>query len=209
MTDEAALLASFSTLLVLMRQSGLLSASISCGQAFGGDYEAVNIYSGLLAASVVCEADIIICAQGPGIVGTATRFGHGGMAQAEALNAASVLDGVPIAMPRISFADARQRHQGVSHHSLTALGRACLIQAIVPLPRKLPNEQAKMIEKQLEQAGILERHGLVHVDFDEREIDLKGIEVHTMGRSQADDPAFFSVAFAAGIFAAKLLQERI
>ena len=208
MTDDAALLASFSTLLVQMRKAGLLDASITCGQAFGGDYEAVNLYSGLLAAVAVCEADVIICSQGPGLVGTATQFGHGGLSQAESLNAATVLDGVPIATLRVSFTDARQRHQGVSHHTLTALGRACLAKAVVPFPANLPSEQATFMENQLVESGIPQRHEVVKVNFNEPEIDLFGLEVTTMGRTQGDDPAFFSASFAAGIFAAQLLRAR-
>ena len=208
MTDEAALLASFSTLLVQMRIAGLIDASITCGQAFGGDYEAVNLYSGMLAAVAVCKADVIICAQGPGLVGTATRFGHGGLSQAEALHAATVLDGVSIATLRLSFVDARKRHKGVSHHTLTSLGRVCLIKAIVPFPASLSMEQEELIERQLKESGILQRHEVVEVDFDEAEIDLLGLEVKTMGRTQNDDPAFFAACFAAGIFAAQLLSAR-
>ncbi|MCL1847127.1 MAG: DUF3866 family protein [Coriobacteriia bacterium] len=208
MTDEAALLAAFSTLLVQMRTTGLLDASITCGQAFGGDLEAVNLYSGMLAASAVCEADVIICSQGPGLVGTATRFGHGGLSQATALNAASVLDGVPIATLRVSFADARLRHHGVSHHSLTALGRVCLAKTIVPFPASLTPEQAELVERQLQESGITTRHEVVKVDFNEKDIDLFGLEVTTMGRTQSDDPAFFSASFAAGVFAAQLLDTR-
>jgi hypothetical protein len=208
MTDEAALLASFSTLLARMRTSGLLDACVTCGQALGGDMEAVNLYSALLAATAVCEADVVVCAQGPGIVGTATRFGHGGLAQAQALNAAAVLDGVPIAPLRLSFADARTRHQGVSHHTLSALGVACLAEAIIPLPNDLSFEQAATVDHQLEEAGIFDRHGLVNVVVDREDIDLRGLEVTTMGRSQSDDPAFFSAAFAAGILAAHFLDER-
>jgi hypothetical protein len=208
MTDEAALLASFSTLLARMRTSGLIDACITCGQALGGDLEAVNLYSGLLAATAVCEADVVICAQGPGIVGTATRFGHGGLAQAQALNAAAVLDGVPIAPLRLSFADVRARHQGVSHHTLTALGVACLAEAVIPVPGDLSSEQAALVDRQLEEAGIPDRHGLVSIPVDRDAIDLHGLRVTTMGRTQSDDLAFFSAAFAAGILAARFLDER-
>jgi hypothetical protein len=208
MTDEAALLAPLSDLLAQTRQVGLIDACVTCGQALGGDAEAVNLYSGLLAARVVYKADVIICAQGPGIVGTATRFGHGGLAQAQALNAAAALDGVPIAPLRLSFADERTRHQGVSHHTLTTLGRACLTQAIIPLPSDLPAEQLAQVERQLEEAGILERHGLVHVPIEQKTTDLRGVHVTTMGRTRDGDPAFFSAAFAAGLFAARMLVER-
>jgi hypothetical protein len=208
MTDEAALLASFSTLLARMRTSGLIDACITCGQALGGDLEAVNLYSGLLAATAVCGADVVICAQGPGIVGTATRFGHGGLAQGQALNAAAVLDGVPMAPLRLSFADARTRHQGVSHHTLTALGVASLAEAVIPVPGDLSSEQAALVDRQLEEAGIPGRHGLVNIPVDRDAIDPCGLEVTTMGRAQSDDPAFFSAAFAAGILAARFLDEQ-
>jgi hypothetical protein len=208
MTDEAALLASFSTLLAQTRECGILDACITCGQAFGGDLEAVNLYSGLLAAVAVCGADVVICAQGPGIAGTATRFGHGGLAQAQALNAAAVLDGVPIASLRLSFADTRKRHQGVSHHTLTVLETACLAQAIIPLPDDLSPEQAATVNRQLRETDILDRHGLVDVPVARKSIDLYGLRVTTMGRARADDPAFFSASFAAGILAARFLDEK-
>ncbi|MDR3037023.1 MAG: DUF3866 family protein [Coriobacteriales bacterium] len=209
MTDEAALLAPFSALLAQMRATGLLDACVTCGQALGGDFEAVNLYSGLLAAFAVCKADILICAQGPGVVGTATRFGHGGLAQAQALGAAAVLDGVPIAALRLSFADARPRHEGVSHHTLTALGTACLARAVIPFPADLSASQATTVGHQLEDAHITSQHGLVNVPVDRAAVDLRGLTVTTMGRTQDDDPAFFSAAFAAGLFAAQLLDERV
>jgi hypothetical protein len=209
MTDEAALLAPFSALLAQMRATGLLDACVTCGQALGGDFEAVNLHSGLLAAFAACKADILICAQGPGVVGTATRFGHGGLAQAQALGAAAVLDGVPIAALRLSFADARPRHAGVSHHTLTALGTVCLARAVIPFPADLPANQATTVERQLEDAHIISKHGLIDIPVDRAAIDLRGLTVTTMGRTQKDDPAFFSAAFAAGLFAAQLLDERV
>jgi hypothetical protein len=207
MTDEAALLASLSTLLASARKTGFLDACITCGQALGGDLEAVNLYSGMLAATAVCKASVIICAQGPGIVGTATRFGHGGLAQAQALNAAAVLSGVPIAPLRLSFADARERHQGVSHHTLSALGTVCLTEAVIPMPANLPLEQMLTIEHQMEDAELYGRHGVVTVTIPA--IDLRGLRVTTMGRTQQDDPAFFSASFAAGVLAARLLDEKV
>lgn len=209
MTDEASLMAAFSTLISQMKDTGLIDVAITCGQAFGGDLEAVTLHSGLLAAHAVCGADIAIVAQGPGIVGTDTPFGHGGLAQAEALNAVAVLDGVPLAVPRLSFADTRERHRGVSHHTLMALGWVCLAQAVIPLPSDLSFEQRASIEQQLLDAGILDKHGMVTVDLDAATIDLRGLEVTTMGRTQAEDPAFFSAAYASGIFAAKMLSEKM
>jgi hypothetical protein len=208
MTDQAALMLGFANLAAEMRELGLLDGIVTCGQALGGDLEAVNLHSGLLAARHILQADIIIVSIGPGIVGTNTPFGHGGIAQAEALNAAAVLDGLPIATLRLSFADARSRHQGVSHHSLTALGVATLAEAVIAFPDDLPSEQAELVEQALQSAGILDKHGLVHVALSASAIDLRGLAVTTMGRSQADDPAFFSAAFAAGVLAADMLSSK-
>jgi len=208
MTDQAALPLAFSQIAASARDTGLINATITCGQALGGDLEAVNLHSGLLAARHVLKADIIIVALGPGIVGTDTPFGHGGIAQAEALNAAAALDGVPIATLRLSFADKRPRHQGLSHHSTSALGRACLAQAILAMPASLPSVQHDAIMLTLEEQGLLDRHGLVEVPSPPAAPDLRGVQVTSMGRSQQDDPAFFAAAFAAGYLAARFHAER-
>ena len=81
------------------------------------------MHSALLAARHVVDADIAVVAQGPGNLGTGTRWGFSGVAAGEAVNAAAVLRGHPVAALRVSGADPRERHRGVSHHSLTAYGR--------------------------------------------------------------------------------------
>jgi hypothetical protein len=37
--------------------------------------------------------------------------------QGDILNAVESLQGIPIAVPRIGFTDARERHRGISHHT--------------------------------------------------------------------------------------------
>ncbi len=187
MTDEASLPLAFSDLVPDMRQAGLLDATITAGQAFGGELEAVTLHSALLAAKHVCGADVAIVALGPGITGTASPFGHGGVAQGEAVNAAAALGGQPIAPLRLSFTDARARHFGVSHHTLTALGTVALASARVPVP-VLPTHQAEAIEAALAEAGIRQRHACELVDVGELP-DTRGIRMHSMGRSPGDDPA--------------------
>jgi hypothetical protein len=208
-TDQAALLLAFSDILRSARGSGLIDTTISCGQALGGDHEAVTLHSGLLAARHIAAADVVIVGIGPGIVGTGTAFGHGGVAQGEALNAAAALKGVAIAPLRLSFADQRERHSGVSHHSICALRDICLTEAMIPIPTDLPAAQQTLVETALEGSGINERHGVIEVDVNPDMIDLRGLNVTTMGRTQAEDPAFFSAAFAAGILAAGLRRERL
>lgn len=202
MTDTAALALPLSDIVRAGVAEGLIDATISCGQAFGGRYEAVNLHSGLLAARHVAGADVAIAAIGPGVVGTATPFGHGGIAQGEAINAVAVLGGVPVAALRLSFADTRARHRVVSHHTLSALTQIALASARVAIP-SLPEEYAEQVEDVLEIAGVWKLHQ--RCDSTAGRIpapDLRGIEVKTMGRGLAEDPAFFAAAFAAGGVAA-------
>ncbi len=206
-TDQAALMLAFSNSIRAAKESGLIDATISCGQALGGDFEAVTLHSGLLAAAEITKADVIIVGIGPGIVGTDTAFGHGGVAQGEALNAVGSLAGTAIAALRLSFADQRARHRGVSHHSICALSDICLIEAYIPVPSNLPIDQRAIIDRALAQKGIAKRHRLTEVAVDEQSIDLCGLEVTTMGRDQSEDPAFFSAAYAAGVLAGGLCNK--
>jgi hypothetical protein len=204
MTDEAALPMGVSRLVPRLVDAGLLDATITCGQSFGGQYEAVNRYSGLLAARFVAHADVAVISIGPGIVGTATALGHGGVAQGEAINAAAALDGTPVAVLRLSFADERPRHVPVSHQTLSALLDVALARAIVAVPT-LPAELQARLASVLELAGVCSRHDC-RVVAAAALPDLRGVEVTTMGRSALDDPAFFSAASAAGSLASDLLD---
>lgn len=201
MTDGAALLAELSGLSRQCRQTGLVDAVITCGQASGGDFEAVNLHSGLLAARHVVHADVAIVAIGPGVVGTATPFGHGGIAQGEAINAAAVLGGGPIACVRMSLADRRERHRGVSHHTLAALDTIAMSRSVVPIPL-LEGEVFDGIAEQLTRHHVGDRHDLRFVEVpSDISAALRGIRVSSMGRFYDDDPVFFQAAFAAGLIA--------
>jgi hypothetical protein len=134
MTDGGALPAWFSMAVAGLRDAGWIAACVTAGQAFGGDHEAVTVHTALLAARHVVGADVVVLAQGPGNLGTGTRWGFSGVAAGEALNAAAVLGGRPVASLRVSGADARERHLGISHHSLTAYGRVALAPADVVVP---------------------------------------------------------------------------
>ena len=108
----------------LLRERGLIGLTVSVGSCFGGDVESVTTWSAL--AHVRSRGyDVAICAIGTGIVGTASMYGHGGLAAAVAANAASSLDGRPVIVARVSDADPRTRHRGLSHHTQTIL-RLCL-----------------------------------------------------------------------------------
>ncbi len=216
MTDGGALPAWFSRSLAGLRDAHWLVGSVTVGQAFGGDLEAVNVHTGLLAARLVVGADAVVVAQGPGNLGTGTRWGFSGTACGEAVNAAATLGGAPVASLRVSGADPRERHRGVSHHSLTAYGRVALAPADVVVPRydtgdaleaSLPPgfgdrvaEQARALAAP---AGI---HRLVEVSTAGLGQALAGspVRLSTMGRGLEQDPAAFLAAAAAGVHAARL-----
>lgn len=211
MTDGAALPAWLSKLAYQLKTKGLIDWTVTCGHAFGGEYEAVNVYSGLLWARVA-GADLAVVSMGPGIVGTAGKFGHTALEQGEIVNAVNILGGRAIAVPRVSFADNRERHRGLSHHTETALGRVALTRCTVPLPAWHDDSKRTIVYRRMEEAGILERHLVVEVDTGELPaiMDFYGLDnTTTMGRTIKEDPDFFLTAGAAGIYAARLLQPGI
>jgi Protein of unknown function (DUF3866) len=204
MTDGAGLPLALSDLVANLCAKGLVDATITCGHAFGGEYEAVSVYSALAVARHVAVADAAVVVMGPGIVGTNTRLGFTGMEVGPILDAAAALGGVAIACLRVSFADGRDRHVGLSHHSATALRLAARERALVAVP-ELPPEQAARLRADLEAAGIDRRHELVDVPGpDALELfERFGLRVASMGRPAADDPALFQAAVAAGTLAAE------
>jgi hypothetical protein len=229
MTDGGALPAWFSRSIAGLRAAGWLDVCITAGQAFGGDLEAVSVHSALLAARHVAQVDVAIVTQGPGNLGTGTRWGFSGVQAGEVLNAASVLNGRPVAALRISGADARERHRGVSHHSLTAYGRVALAAADVVVPELAalagildgdgpgdgllgdPGALAglgALVDRQV--AALVTpvgRHREVRVSLDglPEALAASPVGLSTMGRGLAADPAAFLAAAAAGRHAATLL----
>jgi Protein of unknown function (DUF3866) len=207
MQDGGALPAWFSRTCASLRDAGWLAAVITTGQAFGGDLETVTVHTGLLAARHVLGADVAIVTQGPGNLGTGTRWGFSGVAAGEAVNAAAALGGRPVACLRVSDADPRERHRGVSHHSLTAYGRVALARADVVVPG-LPGEFGRKVAA--EAALLGERHAIVTVPVDGLEAALRSCpaQLSTMGRGLDEDLAYFLAAAAAGRHAARLLAEK-
>lgn len=207
MTDGASLPLAFSRSVAELKEKGLLEGAVTCGHAFGGDLEAVNYYSGLLAARWVLGADVIVVAMGPGIVGTGTRWGYTGIEQGDILNAVETLGGTPIAVPRISFADARSRHRGISHHTLTVLSRVCKVECLVPLPVLEPTRMQE-ITGILDREGLLARHRFVWEDGTavKEATEKFGLKVSTMGRDMEADPEFFLACGACAQVAVKLLR---
>jgi len=206
MTDGAALPAPFSRLASRLRAEGLLQATVTAGQAFGGDLEAVTAFSGLLAARHVLDADVIAVGDGPGNTGTRTRWGASNVGSAMSLNAAAILHGRSVAALRISFADPRPEHRGVSHHSITALSRVAMAPVHVAVPALEDRAQREAVWTALRSAGLEERHQLVEANGTPalEELEARGVRPESMGRTPHDDPAFFLAAGAAGVLAARM-----
>jgi hypothetical protein len=167
--------------------------------------EAVTVWTALIAAAELSGAKVILVADGPGNLGTQTRWGVSALLAGNSMNAAGVLGGRPIAALRISFADRRQRHRGVSHHSLTILQKVCHVSTHVAVP-ELEGDRRDAVWRALLDAGLEQRHQLVEVNG-RPGLDLlerSGVDVESMGRGPADDPAFFLSAAAAGVLAGRM-----
>jgi len=173
-----------------LKERGLVEVAVASGACLDGDVASVGVASALGWAAAQ-GFDAVVCAIGPGIVGTGSALGHGGLAAAEAVNAASALGGSPILVARASAADERARHRGVSHHTRAAL-ELCLGKVAVAWP-----------------AGYEAPAWLV----DREDVDVSGWEdacaslpLSHMGRGPRQDPVFFAVAFAAGRLARRLVS---
>ena len=217
MTDQGALPLAFSRSVAELRSSGLLTGTVTVGQAFGGDLEAVSVHSGLLAARLALGADIAVVTQGPGNLGTGTRWGFSGVEAGEVVNAAGTLGGRPVGALRISGADQRARHHGLSHHSLTAYGRVALLPADLAVPdlahaaRLEVSQSADVVdlaESVLSGAASLTLHRQILVDLNglDQALRRSPVRLSTMGRDFDGDPAYFLASAAAGRHAASLLE---
>lgn len=213
MTDGGALPAAFSRTCAELREAGWLVSVVTTGQSYGGDLEAVTVHTGLLAARLVARADLVVVTQGPGNLGTGTRWGFSGVAAGEALNAAAVLGGRGVATLRVSGADPRPRHRGVSHHSATAYGRVLARPADLVVPDlsqclEVPGDLAAAVAGDVTRLCAAAPH-LTPVTVPCADLgpalDTVPVRLSTMGRGYAQDPAAFLAAAAAGRHAARLV----
>jgi hypothetical protein len=208
MTDGGALPAAFSRLIQDLRDKALIDTVITCGHAFGGDLESINVYSALCVARECAKANAVVVAMGPGQAGTGTRYGFSGIEQGIAINAAYSLGGIPILAPRISFSDLRRRHLGVSHHTITVLEEVVLGNCVVVLP-EIPPDRWELVRAQLGGADLTRRHVIVTENGMSavKRLQRDEIDVTTMGRTVLEDPEFFLAPGAAGVFAGRLVAE--
>src|SRR6266849_4507702 len=181
-----ALPVSLSDALRALRERGHVETSIAVGACLDGDLECVSAAAALLWAAAE-DFDVVVCGIGPGIVGTGSTFGHGGLAAADAANTAHALHGTPILAVRASEADPRERHQGASHHAQAVL-ELCLGEVIAPWPSGFAAPPWLEPREEIDVSG-----------WEEACADLP---LAHMGRGPREDPLFFAAAFAAGRVAA-------
>ena len=215
MTDGGALPLAYSRLVAALSEAGWLAGTVTAGQTWGGDIEAVSIHNALLAARHVLHADTAIVIQGPGNLGTETPWGFSGVACGDAVNAIATLGGRPVACLRVSQADARPRHLGISHHSMTAYGRVALAGADVVVPvleGALGVQVRREAEVLCEPRPGAAQHRLVEVPADGLMELLRaaeaetGVRLSTMRRGLDEDTAAFIAAAAAGRHVRRILD---
>jgi len=199
MTDHGALPINFSRSVSLLKKKGLLDVTITSGNAFGGDYECVNIYTALKAALNVAGCDVAIVAMGPGILGTGTAFGFSGLELGLYVNMVAASGGKVVYIPRLGFGDARERHVGISHHSITVL--KYIIQYPVPLVLPLMDRsKLSRVVRQLKDNRLLDKHRTVFLSGRDirKALEHYNLAPTTMGRGIDEEPYFFYTLGAAG-----------
>ncbi len=202
MTDGAALPLAISDLVHDLRAEGLVSASVTAGNAFGGDWEAVTIPSALSIARHVLHADAIVVAMGPGAVGTGSSLGTTALEVGPVLDAVDAMGGTPVLCVRASSGDARRRHLGISHHTRTAVTRF----SNCPFVLAVPTEDLSLAGLSDIQDGSFAEVLAVDVPDAGALLTRHRLNITTMGRGPQQDPMFFRFATAAGIVAANRVR---
>ncbi|MDI6602171.1 MAG: DUF3866 family protein [Thermoanaerobacteraceae bacterium] len=208
MTDGGSLPLSFSKTVRELKEKEIIGGTITVGQAFGGDYEAVNIYTGLIAAKEVCKADVILVSMGPGITGTGTKYGFSGVDDGHIIDAVYGFKGNPVYVPRISFSDSRERHRGISHHSMTILKELCHSPCDIVFP-EMDKSFLELIKGQIDEIRSMSKYN-IHVEDGGFIIDAMnhfGVNIETMGRVYDDDPYFYEICAASAKYVADNIRK--
>lgn len=208
MTDGAALPIDLSNIVKNLKDKKLIKGTITIGNAFGGDLDCINIYNGLIAAKDILKCDIAVVTMGPGIAGTSTKFGFSGIEQGNIIDSINDLGGIPIAVPRISFADKRDRHKGVSHHTITVLDRISKTKAFVGIPKFEENKNEHIIS-QINNTNINLKHKIMYMDSSNvnKILEKSTMPMRTMGRTFQRDKEFFITAGIGAELGIKILND--
>jgi hypothetical protein len=190
-TGGGALPGPFSRDVAELRRRGLLCGQITAAPSYGGEHEAISVAGALDAAANGLGWDAIIAGPGPGIIGSDTTLGHGGLAALDTAHASLALGFPTLLSPRLSSADPRDRHRPVSHHTLTVME---LLLGGVEVP--VPTGEQTPIAALTEATGT--HHNLHEASADLPGYKASGLPTRTMGRAIDEDPLFFAAALASG-----------
>ena len=193
-TGGGALPGSMSRDVKQLRRRDILAGHITAAPAYGGEHEALSTI-GALDAAAALGWDAVLAGPGPGIIGSDTAYGHGGMAALDCAHAALSLDAPTLISPRLSSADPRKRHLGLSHHTRTVL-ELLLAEVDVAVPEGEPE-----IAEELGGFG----HRVLSAPADLDGYGASGLPITTMGRSLSEDALFFAAPLAAGAVLARSL----
>jgi Protein of unknown function (DUF3866) len=215
-TGGGALPGSLSRDVAELREPGLLAGHVTAGPAYGAEHEAISALGALDAASRL-GWEAVICGPGPGILGSATEYGHGGMTALDNAHAALALGLPTLLSPRLSSADPRPRHRGLSHHTATVLelllGTVCVPVPELELAGWPTGERGP---GQLDLPSVIdalhrvcdERHDVIVEPVDLEGYAASGLPAETMGRTIDRDPLFFAAGLASGAALAGAVSAR-
>jgi hypothetical protein len=198
-----------------LRRRGLLAGHLTAGAAFGGDGEAITTAGALHHGLRTLGWDAAVCGPGPGIVGSRSSLGHGGMSALDSAHVSLALGCQTLLVARMSSGDDRARHRGISHHTLTVLD-LLLEPVTVALPAgmrspvgtdlraglgavfggAMPGRPALALD--VERPVRITRHDWRRAAIDLPAYAASGLPTRTMGRGLAEDPLFFGSALAGG-----------
>ena len=207
-TPGGALPGSLSRDVADLRDRGMLAGHITAGPCHGGEHEAISVAGGLDAAARALSWDAALAGPGPGILGSASRLGHGGMAALDTAHAALAMGLPTLLAPRLSSTDPRPRHRGLSHHTRSVL-ELLLAPVRVPVP-EVETQGWPLLDRDAPEGGSAgealeeliaatkDRHDLAVSQVDLAGYAASGLPASTMGRTIDEDPLFFAAALAAG-----------
>jgi Protein of unknown function (DUF3866) len=223
-SEGGALPGSHSRVVGELRRRGLLAGHLTAGAAFGGEGEAVTVAGALHYGLRTLGWDAVVCGPGPGIIGSGSPLGHGGMAALDCAHAALALGAPTLLVARMSSGDPRERHRGISHHTLTVLD-LLLEPVTVALPAGMRSPVGAdlraglgsvfgassagrpQLELDVDRPARIARHDWRHAKVDLPGYAASELPAQTMGRALAEDPLFFGAALAGGAALAKLLAR--
>jgi hypothetical protein len=177
-----------------LRERGLLAGHLTAAPAFGGEGEAISTAGAVHHGLTTLGWDAVACGPGPGILGSGSALGHGGLVALDSAHAALALGCPTVLCARMSSGDARPRHRGLSHHTRTVLG-LLLAPVTVALPAGEPGHD-------VEATGHVCRE--LPTDLDGYR--ATGLPARTMGRDLDEDPLFFAAALVCGAALADTLR---